>query len=31
MSTIIDGRDEALRTMLKSQYHAGLAMLREAI
>lgn len=31
MGTMIDGRDEALRKILKSQYHAGLAMLREAI
>ena len=31
MSLAEGGRDEALRTMLKSQYHAGLAMLREAI
>lgn len=27
----IDNRDEALRTILKSQYHAALAMLRETI
>lgn len=31
MSSVIDARDEALREILKSQYHAGLAMLREAI
>lgn len=27
----IDGHTDALRTILKSQYHAALAMLREAI
>jgi hypothetical protein len=31
MTATGDGRDEALRGALKSQYHAGLAMLREAI
>ena len=31
MSKIVEGRDDALRGALKSQYHAALAMLRETI
>jgi len=31
MTTMVDARDEALRASLKSQYHAGMAMMVQAI